>query len=43
MPAGAKTDPLGGIIKIAQAFENTPFEPGQVDQNLLWRRLAGER
>jgi hypothetical protein len=43
MSARAKADPLGGIIRIGQAFEILPFEPGQVDQHLLRRRLAGER
>ena len=43
MPAGPKADPLGGIIKIGLAFKIFPFEPGQVDQHLFGRRLAGER
>src|SRR5215510_15188191 len=43
MPAGAKANPLGGIVGVGLAFEILPFETRQIDQHLLRRRLAGER
>jgi hypothetical protein len=43
MPAGTEADPLFGIIELGQAFEIFAFEAGQIDQDLLGRRLAGQR
>ena len=31
-----------GIVEIGPALEILAFEPGQIDQHLLRRRLAGE-
>ena len=42
MPAGPEADPLFGIVEIGPAFEIFAFEAGQIDQHLLWRRLAGK-
>ena len=42
MPAGAKGDPLFGVVEIRPALEIFAFEPGQIDQHLLGRRLAGQ-
>src|SRR5262249_1608118 len=42
MPAGAKTDPLLGIVNIGPALKIFAFETGQIDQHLFRRGLAGE-
>jgi len=43
MPAGAKTDPLLGVIDIGPALKILAFKARQVDQHLFRRGLARER
>ena len=42
MPTGAEADQLALVVEIWTALEIFPFKPSQIDQHLLWRRLAGE-
>ena len=43
MPAGPEADLLGGIVGIRPALQVVAFQPGEIDQQFLRGRLAGER
>jgi hypothetical protein len=42
MPARTEADQLVWVVEVGTTFEIFAIEPGQVDQHLLWRRLAGQ-
>ena len=43
VPAGPEADLLGGIVGIRPALQVVAFQPGEIDQQFLRGRLAGER